>query len=304
MKSSNSLQVIHIEKYFNLTVIVLFYIITLISTAHAQTFAPLAVGNIWVYQEYESSPQRVKYYVSGTTTIDNNLYFICRKSENDSIVNYFRVDDSGLYISRYGSQEIPYYKINAAIADTFIAQMWFGKIKYTVTNISEENIFGNSVMVKNLNVYWIFGNFSETWSEEFGLLSRSNYLGETRYILKGCVIDGTVYGDTSLVITGVKNEIKELNTKIYLDQNYPNPFNPSTVISYRISEFSHVTLKIYNMVGREVATLVDEYKHPGSYQATFTTQQTTNQVHLSSGVYFYKLVAGIFSETKKMIVLK
>ncbi|MFA7419918.1 MAG: alpha/beta hydrolase fold domain-containing protein [Melioribacteraceae bacterium] len=81
-------------------------------------------------------------------------------------------------------------------------------------------------------------------------------------------------------------------------QNYPNPFNPITAISYRISEFSYTTLKVYDVIGRVVETLVTEYRNPGNYV------ETLNATSLPSGVYFYKLTAGSYSETKKMILLK
>ncbi|MFA7421305.1 MAG: T9SS type A sorting domain-containing protein [Melioribacteraceae bacterium] len=84
-----------------------------------------------------------------------------------------------------------------------------------------------------------------------------------------------------------------------LEQNYPNPFNPETVISYQLSSFSHVTLKIYDMLGREIETLVNEFQQPGNYSATFTINSS-----FASGVYFYQLQASDFMQTRKMIVLK
>jgi hypothetical protein len=83
-----------------------------------------------------------------------------------------------------------------------------------------------------------------------------------------------------------------------LEQNYPNPFNPSTVISYSLKSPSKVTLKIYDMLGKEVAMLVDEMQAPGKHTANF------NAARLSAGVYFYSIKAGSFSETKKMVLLK
>ncbi len=83
-----------------------------------------------------------------------------------------------------------------------------------------------------------------------------------------------------------------------LEQNYPNPFNPSTTISWQSPVSSNQTLKVYDILGNEVATLVDEYKSAGSYEVEF------NASHLPSGTYFYQLRAGSFVETKKMILLK
>ncbi|MBT8380042.1 MAG: T9SS type A sorting domain-containing protein [Ignavibacteria bacterium] len=83
-----------------------------------------------------------------------------------------------------------------------------------------------------------------------------------------------------------------------LEQNYPNPFNPSTSINYSIKERSLVSLKIYDVLGNEVTTLVNEIKPPGVYTIRF------NASLLTSGVYFYKLSAGNFNQTKKMILLR
>ncbi len=83
-------------------------------------------------------------------------------------------------------------------------------------------------------------------------------------------------------------------------QNYPNPFNPSTVISYQLPVNSLVSLKVYDAIGREVATLVNEVKEAGSYDV----QLSMNSYQLSSGVYFYKLTAGKYSAVKKLVLMK
>ncbi|MDE3057245.1 MAG: T9SS type A sorting domain-containing protein [Bacteroidota bacterium] len=83
-----------------------------------------------------------------------------------------------------------------------------------------------------------------------------------------------------------------------LMQNYPNPFNPTTHLRYTIADFQFVTLKIYDVLGREVATLVDERKSPGMYEVNFDGSR------LSSGVYFYRLTSGNFVQTKKFVLMK
>ena len=97
--------------------------------------------------------------------------------------------------------------------------------------------------------------------------------------------------------SAVDNENYQLNDfKVY--QNYPNPFNPSTTISYVIPRRSNVSLKIYNVTGKEVASLVNEVKEAGSYSVNFNAEK------LSSGVYFYKITADKFSSARKMILIK
>jgi len=83
-----------------------------------------------------------------------------------------------------------------------------------------------------------------------------------------------------------------------LKQNYPNPFNPSTVISYQLPVIGMVLLKVYDLLGREIATLVNEEKPAGEYEVEF------NAARLPSGIYFYQLRTGNFSETKKMVLIR
>ncbi|MBI5215406.1 MAG: T9SS type A sorting domain-containing protein [Ignavibacteriae bacterium] len=96
----------------------------------------------------------------------------------------------------------------------------------------------------------------------------------------------------------VRDEEKNLPATTRLYQNYPNPFNPTTNFGFRISDFGMVTLKIYDVLGREVVTLLNEEKHPGEYSIPWNAEQ------VPSGVYYYKLTSGKFVETKTMIVIQ
>lgn len=101
------------------------------------------------------------------------------------------------------------------------------------------------------------------------------------------------------IISSVKNlEGDYLPQRCILDQNYPNPFNPTTNIKFQITKSNHTTLKVYDLLGKEVATLVNEHLTPGSYETTF------DGARLSSGVYFYRLQAGGFVQTKKLVLQK
>jgi hypothetical protein len=98
--------------------------------------------------------------------------------------------------------------------------------------------------------------------------------------------------------TGVINIGSEIPDGFKLAQNYPNPFNPVTKITYQIPKNSFVSLKVYDMLGKEVTVLVNESLSPGMYETTF------NASNYPSGVYFYKLTADSFSETKQMVLIK
>jgi len=101
-----------------------------------------------------------------------------------------------------------------------------------------------------------------------------------------------------VVTTGV-DEISNLVPSVYsLSQNYPNPFNPTTNIRFAIPEAGLVTMKVYNVIGQEVATLVNDYKNAGTYNVDF------DGAKLTSGVYFYTINAGNYTATKKMILMK
>jgi glucuronoarabinoxylan endo-1,4-beta-xylanase len=97
--------------------------------------------------------------------------------------------------------------------------------------------------------------------------------------------------------TGISNETASLPTAYALGQNYPNPFNPTTTISYSVPKTSHVTLGVFNTLGQEVALLASELRSPGTYQVQWNA-------NVPSGIYYYRLQAGDFIETKKMILLK
>jgi hypothetical protein len=119
-------------------------------------------------------------------------------------------------------------------------------------------------------------------------LSPGRYL----YRLKQIDVDGSFKYSKSVEI-----EI-ERPREYRLYQNYPNPFNPSTTISYSIPSTSHVSLKIFNVIGREVEILVDKELFAGTYSHVWDATKMT------SGLYFCRLQSGLFSETKKLLIMR
>ena len=112
------------------------------------------------------------------------------------------------------------------------------------------------------------------------------------------------------IAVGVESDSKEIPASFSLEQNYPNPFNPETTINYKIQAASNVSLKVYDVLGREVATLVNEFKQAGSYNSQFLASRDASRSgsilnsQLPSGIYFYRLQAGSFVQTKKMLLIK
>ncbi|MDP2036845.1 MAG: glycoside hydrolase family 2 TIM barrel-domain containing protein [Ignavibacteria bacterium] len=112
------------------------------------------------------------------------------------------------------------------------------------------------------------------------------------------------------IVVGIEKDSKEIPAQFSLEQNYPNPFNPETTISYKIQAASNVSLKVYDLLGREIATLVNEFKQAGSYNSQFLASRDASRSgsilnsQLPSGIYFYRLQAGSFVQTKKMLLIK
>ncbi|AFH49713.1 Peptidase S8/S53 subtilisin kexin sedolisin [Ignavibacterium album JCM 16511] len=122
----------------------------------------------------------------------------------------------------------------------------------------------------------------------------------------GYIFVGTENGGVfrkQLSTTDVENN-SIVVTEFKLNQNYPNPFNPSTKISWQSPVSGYTTLKVYDILGNEVATLVDEYRNAGSYEVEFPNVETSYASSLPTGVYFYKLQVGEFVQTKRMILAK
>ena len=128
----------------------------------------------------------------------------------------------------------------------------------------------------------------------------------THLVNSGTIIPGRPYNgkapdlgcfETDDTLTALKNEVIH-KVGYYLSNNYPNPFNPSTQIAYQVPVSGHVTLTVYNALGKGIVTLVNEEKIAGSYYINF------NARNLASGIYFYNLKTDNYSQTKKMILLK
>jgi predicted outer membrane repeat protein len=165
----------------------------------------------------------------------------------------------------------------------FVIERQVGSRQYAVGNWEE--------------IGFIEGNGTTTETNHYAFMDNSLLPGKYQYRLKQIDIDGT-FEYTKVV------EAEILIAKEFiLSQNYPNPFNPSTTISWQSPAGSHQVLKVFDVLGNEVATLVNEYKPAGSYEVEFNIQSGEGR-DLTSGVYFYQLKAGEYVETKKLILLK
>ncbi|MFA5404359.1 MAG: choice-of-anchor J domain-containing protein [Ignavibacteria bacterium] len=117
----------------------------------------------------------------------------------------------------------------------------------------------------------------------------------------GCAIDSiVVFNPNSIGISKISNNIPD---KFKLFQNYPNPFNPKTIIRFQINETKFIVLKVFDILGREITTLINEKLQPGTYEIPFSIYQYSKN-KLASEVYFYRFESDEFADTKKMILIK
>jgi hypothetical protein len=287
----------------NFTIISTITLLLFLPNIDAQEVAPLQLGNVWVY---DLSPSLNRVSITDTNTvIDSMIYFTVAIEYNSPYginEHYVRLRPDGYYVVRLDTSypapnhEKLYWKQDAIAGDTWENYMPYFPLVYTILDTYTGNVFGIPTVIKHLQIDGSLVLFNEYWTEEFGKMSRSDF-GGLILSLQGCVIDGIVYGDTSFTIVSVENEI-QANESFVLNQNYPNPFNPTTTISYSIPNNGLLILKVYDILGKEVAELVNEAKDAGNYSVTF------NASELPSGIYFYTLTSGNFTATKKLILLR
>lgn len=223
----------------------------------------------------------------------------------------------------------------------WIATPGGGLVKYdgksmVTYNTSNSNIASNylsSIAIESTGVIWVgtqqsgISRFDGVNWKTYNVLNSSiptNRINAIRIDKEGNKWIGTHQAGLVKFKEGtvsVGSDENELNKEFSLNQNFPNPFNPETTISFVIpaqvtnlknfssnnsfrNENVYVTLKVYDVLGKEVATIVDEEKQPGVYTVKFNMGRIESNISLSTGVYFYRLNAGDFSSVKKMMFIK
>ncbi len=169
------------------------------------------------------------------------------------------------------------------------------KVTLTWKTSTETNNSGFEVQRKNIDwerIGFVEGHGTTTEENNYSFADKNLSAGKYQYRLKQIDFDGSFEFSNIAEV--------EIFTPIQfsLEQNYPNPFNPTTTIQYSIPENGNVKLEVYNSIGEEVATLLNETKQAGNYDVSF------NASSLPSGIYFYTLTSGEFRETKKMLLIK
>ena len=183
----------------------------------------------------------------------------------------------------------------ATIVDNKVKLDWFTA---TETNNSGFEIQRSKNGSDYQTIFFIGGNGTTTNRNVYSYIDESVNFGVYYYRLKQIDFDGTIeYLKAVSVDLG-------LPKTFMLEQNYPNPFNPSTKIKWQSPISGWQTIKIYDLLGNEVATLVNEFVEAGNHEVEFNTGEGSRQLTLTSGIYFYQLKADNFTATKKMILLR
>jgi hypothetical protein len=277
---------------------------TKISTNNGSTWNPLAgnhtepgVGSFQpngqpLYDGIQTSWVQEEMDLTGRNATQNKFQFQLR-TDGNTVADGWYVDDIIVFV--YGIVPVELSSFTATAFNTEVVLNW--------TTSSELNNMGFEIERKSLlnNYGWqtigfVEGSGTSTNVRDYTFTDKNPIRGTLLYRLKQIDFDGSfrIYTTEGVNFEGV--------IEYALEQNFPNPFNPSTVINYSIPVDGQVELIVYNILGSEVAVLVNEYKETGNHSVEFSTEDLKN--NLGSGVYIYTLKAGSFTQTRKMVILK
>jgi len=249
--------------------------------------------NNWVYEEINLAA-----YTANQVKLRYEL-----KTDGSQTRDGWYVDDIGIVV----------YSIVPVELTSFTAELVDNKVNLKWSTGSELNNYGFEIERKDgrwkmedlpdgkaggkwEKIGFVNGKGSSDEISNYSFSDKSPLAGKSYYRLKQIDYDGShKYSEfVSIEYSGV--------TEYELSQNYPNPFNPATIINYSIPKSSYVSLKVYNILGVEVAELVNEFQEAGKHSIEFSTERLKEEI--GSGVYFYTLKAGDFIQTRKMIIIK
>ena len=299
-------------------------------------YMPLQVGNVWVYSSSHISPYGQgsgynRYRITGTQLINEKLYYIISHT-------YIRISGSTGCSSKLFSGDLPvridsvslniYRSTNCGLfpealvdslasrfGDTVFTCYYFQGSGTVLNDTSEFSIFNTYMKAKKFSTVGLDGGYDQTYVLGIGMAKYYYSIQNEicNYFLKGCIINGEIFGDTSMII-GINPISTEIPEKFELSQNYPNPFNPVTKIRFSIpnavilsgAKNPDIKLVIYDALGKEIQTLVNQTLSPGTYEVDWDASA------YPSGVYYYMIKAGdsstgsgqVFKETKKMVLIK
>ena len=304
-------------------IFLLIFILLVIKDCTAQDTAivkyfPLNIGNRWVYTRTQNTafppgPGTDLVKIDSFYVSNNHVYYVLKtyiytdQGLYNIILKNYRIDSiSGNIYQQVNADDCLNDSLKSRKNDSAICSCENNRLVACI-DTNTYSIFNLSPKSKTFDFFFFEYGFRRTYAKNLGMVYNKDeaITHITQRYLRGCIVNGILHGDTSL--TGINQISCNIPDKFSLSQNYPNPFNPSTVIKFQVAGLPSnvsiggdrfVKLIIYDVLGKEISTLVNEQLKPGEYQAEF---EGTN---LPSGIYYYKLDGGDFIETKKMVLIK
>ncbi len=233
---------------------------------------------------------------------------------DDIFIAKYDVNGNCLWAKSVGGTEYDYgYSTSLdANGNCYVTGIFQGAATFGTKQLTSAGIIDIFITKYDVNGNCLWAKSAGGTDNDFGYYISADANGNC-YVI-GAFKETAIFGTTNLTSAGdydifvakygaseindvERNENKQIPETVLLFQNYPNPFNPNTTISYSLPKATKVELKVYNLLGQEIATLANEEKSPGNYEVNF------NAANLSSGVYIYKLQAEEFVQTRKMLLL-
>jgi len=304
---------------------------SIVSPQEYQIVIDPGVGTTYAGNNFTVTPAAAD--ISGTVKDENGNVIVGGSDvwiwANDGSLNrYTRTDYTGTYRLGFLSSELPVTNLSLGLGDSW--DTTFVTSYHNFTLINSGNHLTQDLTIYNVNSF-ISGRVTLNGNSPNFPINVQAYNPDSANVQTLATNDGyfrlnvtdKIYnyyinlnntqgyyynipvvhaGASNVIINLTLSDVEQIDPNIpanyLLSQNYPNPFNPSTSISYSLPKSGYVTLKVFNILGNEVTTLVNEAKAAGQYNVEF------NASNLPSGIYFYKIQSGSFTETKKMILLK
>jgi len=284
-------------------------------TVDPYDYFPSSVGNRWEYS-VQGGRILVHEIYKDSIDADGNKFIYYKRFYTDGEIFFdttpnYKIEPSfNVFIyPTYQHLNYLWYKLDADSGDTWWVQRPDSTTpgeKAFLTKVYDGLVLGKVITIKRIEYYMMTPG--DTNSTGFYLTTREIALGVGKIFedkdavqpdfLIGAIIDG----DTLGTITSVDLEItNNLPSSITLYQNYPNPFNPTTNISYYLPNPGQIKISVYDILGREVAKLYEDWQQAGYHEIKFNTKNLSSPI--SSGIYFYTITAANQSLSKKMILL-
>lgn len=241
----------------------------------------------------------------------NGMGCVCHTVERDTLVNVWvegpeslLVGQTGLYkmFMTGGPAEAGGYNVAGRFGEMVLVDTFSFQHPLSMNELTQA--FSLPFPTSQDTIYWAFGYKADESSPEWDTIYSCGLS-----LVWDSIPDfhdrwnfGSKFPVKILSVTDA-DEVTNQPEEFVLYQNYPNPFNPVTSIQYAITNRQFVTLKVYDLIGKEVETLVNEELEAGIYKVEFNVAQVSRP-EIASGIYFYKLEAGNYTETKKMLLLK